>query len=990
MRGAQSLQGFLRLLHAVYTLRAMDRVSSSSPGKSAFISHGSADDGYVMEFQSLLHGLGYARIFNDGYSIGHGDEFWPAVETGIREHEDFFVVLSHDSVKSKWVVKEIEFARDIGRKIRGIRIDDCRVPDVISDLDVINLRTKGYTQKISPPRFLHHRAEHFLGREAELAMLDKAWADGLNVLSLVAWGGVGKTALIAEWVQTRFVDRQWKTAAGRPDPVAYFDWTFYDQSIGSLDDPKRARTGSVGDFFEKALIFFGDKDPNAPGKGARLADLIRQQRSLVILDGIEPLQHPLQSPQAGRFTDPDLSDLLRALAAQNPGLCLVTSRQALTDLPTSSVTQSHDLNELSTPVAVRLLRQLQVIGSDEELEKAVAEFDRHALSLTLLGRFLVDAHGGDVRRIDQVHRHLHEADDLTRPERHRTAWKVLAAYERWLNTHEGDPQTLAVLRLMGLFDRPASPGCLAALRAEPIISGLTDHIHAGALNVAKWHILLKRLDKARLLKLRDDPNQQSAIPHPQSVDAHPLVREYFAEQLRTMQPEAFRAAHSRLFGHLCKSTEHRPDTLVGLQPLYQAVTHGCLAGRQHEAFVNVYADRIVRGVGEDGDYSWRRLGAISADLGAMAAFFEEPWSRLSPNLSTLDQALVLGEASFRLRALGRVTEALEPMQMATKYFDGKDAKQAAVGANNLSELRVVLGHLSEAIKDSRHAILLADRSGDTPWKMWARITSADALHQSGQPDEREEAQRILAGAERIPPIKALRLLILVGMAGLRYADLQLAPVERMVWRRALPTAVTSGSDGSGSMSGATKLECFSLLAVCDEIRRRMINAQRELRELSRIEPDLLATAANYLTLARIALYEALLSPTQERLRFLAAKVPSAVSAFRQSNMLHNLPLALLTAAFYHGTLGGDLDAAERLLAEVQDIAERGPMPLYLADVHLHRARLFGKEKADSRQQRFPEINPKTELIKARALIEKHGYWRRKEELEAAEAAATLW
>ena len=42
-----------------------------------------------------------------------------------------------------------------------------------------------------------------------------------------------------------------------------------------------------------------------------------------------------------------------------------------------------------------------------------------------------------------------------------------------------------------------------------------------------------------------------------------------------------------------------------------------------------------------------------------------------------------------------------------------------------------------------------------------------------------------------------------------------------------------------------------------------------------------------------------------------------------------------------------------------------------ADVQLHRARLF---------------RDKDELAKARALIEKHGYWRRKEELEVAEAA----
>jgi hypothetical protein len=103
------------------------------------------------------------------------------------------------------------------------------------------------------------------------------------------------------------------------------------------------------------------------------------------------------------------------------------------------------------------------------------------------------------------------------------------------------------------------------------------------------------------------------------IDAHPLIREYFAAQLKRDQPEAFRAAHSRLFDYLCKNTPHRPDGIDGLAPLYEAVTHGCLAGRQQEACEKVYRDRILRGTGSDGFYSTRKLGAIGADLAAVAA-----------------------------------------------------------------------------------------------------------------------------------------------------------------------------------------------------------------------------------------------------------------------------------------------------------------------------------------------------------------------------------
>jgi hypothetical protein len=51
------------------------------------------------------------------------------------------------------------------------------------------------------------------------------------------------------------------------------------------------------------------------------------------------------------------------------------------------------------------------------------------------------------------------------------------------------------------------------------------------------------------------------------------------------------------------------------------------------------------------------------------------------------------------------------------------------------------------------------------------------------------------------------------------------------------------------------------------------------------------------------------------------------------------------------------------------------MSLYLADIHLHRARFF---------------RARAELARARGLIEKHGYGRCKDELDDAEAAAADW
>ncbi len=656
---------------------------------------------------------------------------------------NFFVYATEDAASGQRV--HLERLRSVSRYPSRFADAADLLGQLIGDLRRIIPAFPAAVQKISPPRFLHHTAEFFLGREEELARLDAAWADGTNVLSLIAWGGVGKTALLSQWIQTRFIDKQWQGADGRPALLAYFDWSFYDQGTRALGEGDAVRTGSVGDFFEQALTFFGEKpeDLGKPGKGARLAQLVRQQRTLLILDGLEPLQHPIGSPMAGRLLDPDLLDLILALAQSHPGLCVLSSRQALADLDGLGglAARREDLDDLPRAVAVRLLRRLQITGTDQELEDACETFGCHALSLTLLGRFLFDAHHGDIRRIDRI-RDLEKADRLTRPERHRTAWKVLETYEQWLSgaQSDGNPATLAVLRLTGLFDRVATADCLDALRADPVIPGLTEAVHA--MDRDEWNVLLRRLERAHLIKLRVAADDGEAL----AIDAHPLVREYFARQLRDQRPEAFGAAHSRLFDHLCATAPHRPDTLPGLQPLYQAVTHGCLAGRQQEACDLVYLDRILRGTGPGGNFSTNKLGAIGANLGAVATFFEEPWRRPAPNLSASAQAWLLNAAAFCLRSLGRLSEAVEPMRLGMdRWVAAENWKPAAVGASNLCQMEVLLGRPCDAVADGRSAIDFADRSGDAFQKMGTRTATADALHQVGA---RVDAGALFAEAER--------------------------------------------------------------------------------------------------------------------------------------------------------------------------------------------------------------------------------------------------
>jgi hypothetical protein len=95
-----------------------------------------------------------------------------------------------------------------------------------------------------------------------------------------------------------------------------------------------------------------------------------------------------------------------------------------------------------------------------------------------------------------------------------------------------------------------------------------------------------------------------------------------------------------------------------------------------EACDKVYFARTRRG---NKDYAMKKLGAFGSELGAVACFFEQPWSRLSPSLTEPNQAWLLNEAAFRLLALGRLTEALEPMRAgiegAVKLKDWKGGRK---------------------------------------------------------------------------------------------------------------------------------------------------------------------------------------------------------------------------------------------------------------------------------------------------------------------------
>src|SRR5271157_4224179 len=447
------------------------------------------------------------------------------------------------------------------------------------------------TKKISLGRLPVTGSDVF-GREEDIAFLDRAWANQqVNVVTIVAWGGVGKSTLVNHWLR-RMAAEHYRSAK------FVFGWSFYRQGTSG-------GTSSADEFLDAALTWFGDPDPRlgtAWEKGERLAKLVGHRRTLLVLDGLEPLQNP-PGPQEGRVREPSLQALLRELAAFNMGLCVITTRLAVADLADheGSSALRRDLERLSSDAGAKLLRALGVNGDEAELRSASNEFSGHSLALTLLGSYLTDAYNGDICFRSEVSGHL--ADDVRQGAHAR---KVMESYQTWL----GEGPELSVLRMLGLFDRPADEKALAALLKSPAIPGLTESLTD--LRPTEWRTILARLRRARLLAGEDPHN-------PGHLDTHPLVREYFGEQLRSQQTDAWRECNRRLYHYYRALAPQLPDNFREMEPLFLAVIYGCNAGLFREALHEVYIPRIQRG---DASFAANVLGARGAVLSVLAHFFE--------------------------------------------------------------------------------------------------------------------------------------------------------------------------------------------------------------------------------------------------------------------------------------------------------------------------------------------------------------------------------
>jgi len=781
--------------------------------------------------------------------------------------------------------------------------------------------------KYNPPRKIDltklptTNAEIF-GRENELELLDKAWDDDhTKIVSFVAWGGVGKSALVNGWLN-QMEERNFKGAE------LVYGWSFYSQ--GSKESGQASADGFINDAL-KWFGFDGEIPTSQHERGRLLAEIISRQKTLLILDGLEPLQYP-PGEMHGFLKDKSMPGFLKNLVNNINGLCVITTRCAVKDIQTTEGRFSfmYELDNLSETAGKALLKSYDLKGSENDFLDTATEFRCHALALHLVGSYLTAPHNGDLKQRSEIPK-------LTADEKNGGhARRVMESYTNWFA--ENNKAELDVLHLLGLFDRPAKKEAMDVLKKEPAIKGLTDRLQN--LTGNGWKITLHHLRELRLLAPEDNNE-------PDTLDCHPLFREHFGEKLEKENPEAWKEAHARLYDYYKNLPEKKlPDTLEEMEPLFAAVRHGCLAGKYNEAVDDVYWERITR---KTEFYNTQKLGAFGADLSCLSNFFERLWDKPAKELTDKKKAVVLSWAGFALRAVGRLTEAAQPMKAALEmHINQENWEGSALDACNLSELFLTKGEVADAVAYGRQSVESADKSRVSFEMITDRSTYADALYQSGNV---VEAEKLFIEAERMQQKRVPESSFLVSLPGFQYCDLLLSMGKYKEVLERAQTTVKYEMEG-----------WYSLL----DIALDKLTIGKALMFLNKFKG-----AENYLN--------------------------QAVDGLRASGDQDILAMCLILRAQQYRIVK-DFPSSCSNLDEALEIAEYGQMRLHLTDYHLEAARLISaqvsEEKPASSNYQIIENGETLQLtkeemqakyrehfIKAEKLINETGYRRRDKELE---------
>jgi tetratricopeptide (TPR) repeat protein len=578
-------------------------------------------------------------------------------------------------------------------------------------------QTKPLIRSVTPPLVLppspyfahpYPLQENFTGRIHERQMLSEWFlGDGRSIVSLVALGGMGKSALAWVWLLQDVLHLPLPGLADAPSdavescrvpeaqrPEGALWWSFYDPEA------------SFGTFLDKALMYSSDGSLD-PGdlssnheKVRALIGLLQDRRLLIVLDGFErelrayaSLSSAYQGDRVAEdlrgdyraCTDIHAGKFLRwaaALALQSR--VLLTSRLHPLELDGLAGSRREELTALDPEDAVRFFHVQGIKGTRREIQAACEPCGYHPLTLRLLSGMI--------------------ANDPIRP-------GDIAAVADYNLIEDLVPRELNILALA--YDA-LSPSLQELLSRLSAFRSPVQYEVAAMLSPFR-----NRRDLGLAFSELADRGLIYFDEKRWRYDLHPIVRAYAYNRLADKE-----GIHGQLRDYFASAPMPDPEQITRIEdlgPLIELYHHTVCAG-QYDHAVELFHDNLA-------DPLYYRFGAYRTEIDLLIALFAE-----DPRLSAFQTAAQapteerlalprLKEPSARawtLNALansytcsGQPRRAVPLLKVHnTLQQELDDATSMAVGLQNLASVHFELGELQDAERNLRRSIDWARKHGE--------------------------------------------------------------------------------------------------------------------------------------------------------------------------------------------------------------------------------------------------------------------------------------
>jgi len=566
---------------------------------------------------------------------------------------------------------------------------------------------------------------------------------------LVGFGGEGKASLARKWVETGIASDV------RPSTLdGVFWWGFYENR-------------SVDEFLEAALKYMsgGRIDPRQVQSSNLRAQIIGAMlgagRYLFVLDGLEVMQYE-EGDQYGLLQSNDLRDLLTFFArTDNSSFCLVTSRAPLLDLMDYTTYTHRDVDRLSEEDGRALLKRLGVQGSDNELNKVVADWDGHALTLSILAAYLAERYQGDIHHLADIP--IPTADEP----RYERVHRVLRRYDEHLSKDERE-----FLKLFSVFRLPVKESAFEKV-FEPLLGVRATHQGKPDSALSKLFKRKKTSDDIGGSPLQSIVNRLAGYrlirhdEHENSYTTHPLIRNHYFALFTKGDPSQEKTAHSQIKDYYLSIAGETPKypTLDDLKPLIEVVHHACQAGAYDEAW-KIYLSRIQQ---RPNRYVLNHeLGLFDTDLNLLTSFFpNDDITKDSLITNADDKRWILNQIGSCLKSLGRLREAVPFYERSIAGEKVQDWSGDSITYRNLADLHAQLGALEASAEGARQALELARRAEEKNGQCYSLAFQGLVIHLLG---DLQTASDTFAHAEKLEQEIDSNTSYLYSLRGINHAD----------------------------------------------------------------------------------------------------------------------------------------------------------------------------------------------------------------------------